>query len=205
MPRESPIADSMLAATLSNKVSICSPVLTGGAAGAHRDPGELRQADPLGRIQQAAGAHQGDAADQGQIVIFQQVELHAVGQREGGGIRRLDGAQRRILEVLGRRHAAGGARQRLRGRVRRRLGRQQRRGLGAAAPGGGGAGFSVFGAPDPEMPPSCAQAAAARRRMPSKALHCGPPVLRSGGLGGGAALDWPGSTVYTVVRPVATK
>jgi len=34
--------------------------------------------------------------------------------------------------------------------------------------------------------------------------HCGPSILRSGGLGGGAS-DWPGSTLYTVVRPVATK
>src|SRR5260370_41050549 len=31
----------------------------------------------------------------------------------------------------------------------------------------GAAGFSILGAPDPEMPPSCAHAAAAMRRMPS--------------------------------------
>ena len=38
------------------------PGLESGAAGAQGDPGELGQADPLRRIQQAAGANQGDAA-----------------------------------------------------------------------------------------------------------------------------------------------
>src|ERR1017187_3114674 len=108
VPLESPMKDSVVEAKLSHKGVNLFRGFEGGAAGAHGDPGELGQADPLGRIQQAAGANQSDSAHHGQIVIFHQVKLHAVGQGENGEIRRLDSAQRRILEVLGRDHAAGG-------------------------------------------------------------------------------------------------
>ena len=172
------------------------PGLAAGAAGSHGDPGELGQADPLGRIQQAAGAHQSDAADQGQIVIFQQVELHAIGQRESGGIRRLDGAQRRILEVLGRGNAAGGCGNGCRrDPVRRGWGGRSAGGPVPPRPAVGGAGFSILGAPDPGMPPTCARAAAARRRMPSRVFIAG---LRSCAPAASAAAQrWtgPGSTV----------
>src|SRR6516162_4825780 len=37
-------------------------------------------------------------------------------------------------------------------------------------PAGGEAGFSILGAPDPEMPPSCADAVAVKRRTPRRIL-----------------------------------
>ncbi len=76
-----------------------------GAARSQHFASDSRQALLAGRIEQIAGADQGCAADQRQLVILEQQHLHSVRKRDLGGFGNLERRQRRILQILvGRQH-----------------------------------------------------------------------------------------------------
>src|ERR1019366_2152810 len=78
-------------------------------------------------------------------------------------------------------------------------------GGGRPRPAGGGPGSPLRRRPGCRSFRNLRAGGGRHQENTKEGLHCGPPVLRSGSLGGGGASDRPGSTVYTVVRPTATK
>ena len=74
--------------------------LGGRAAAANEGAGHRSETDFVGGIEEVAGADQREAADQGEFVVFEQVDLQAVGKRELLDFRNLDFLERRVLEVL---------------------------------------------------------------------------------------------------------
>ena len=71
-----------------------------GATGAHHHTGHCGQADLVRGIEQIACTHQRRSAHRRQLVVLEQVQLHAIGQRERGNIRNLDGLERRVLQLF---------------------------------------------------------------------------------------------------------
>ena len=97
-----------------------------GSAGAHDHSGHRRQADLVLGIEQISGPHQGESADQRQLVIFEQVQPHAVGQRDLLDVRYFDFLERREFEVFVGRDRRGGGRRRLRQQQRGQCHQEER-------------------------------------------------------------------------------
>src|SRR5581483_2919493 len=71
--------------------------------------GDLGSPDLARGIEQRAGAHQRESAHQRQLMIFQQVQAHPIGERELGRLRNGDLAQRRELQRVPGREGGGAA------------------------------------------------------------------------------------------------
>src|SRR6185437_50781 len=89
-----------------------------GAAAAHRLAGDGGEADLIGRIEKIAGADEGGTADERQFVVFEQINLHTVGQGGLFDVRDFDLGERRELQVLPRGWRDRARRRRFRGRRR---------------------------------------------------------------------------------------
>ena len=70
------------------------------ASGAHDHSGHCRQTDLVLGIEQISGPHQRESVDKRQLVILEQVQFHAIGQRDLLDVRYFDFLERRKFQVF---------------------------------------------------------------------------------------------------------